>query len=307
MDAFAREYGLSEARVKRELRRGFTGVLLKDKVHGGWIYPEYSAVQAQCAASLAQANKGRRGIVTNLFANALAEKLSLGFSVASCLHHLEKEGWANLPKQRTVYYHLKDGAIVLPKGKLRYCPRKAKRRHIPMRAKVLPGRTGIDERPREINGRERMGDWEMDCVVSGRSGKGGLLVMVERRSRYTLLHRLPSISQASVLRALREMAREGAFPALKSVTTDNGTEFLDQKRLERTLGVPIYYTHAYAPYEKGTVEQTNGILRFWWGKGTDFSRVSPRQIAAVQHHVNSISRTVSLKGLTAHEAISSLS
>ena len=307
MDAFARDYGLSEARIKRELRRGFTGVLLKDKERGGWIYPEYSAVQAQRAANLSQANKGRRSVVTNKFADELVKDLGQGLSVASCLHRLENEGWTNLPKQRTVYYHLKEGVIVLPKGKLRYCPRKTKRRHIPMRAKVLPERTSIEDRPPEINGRERMGDWEMDCVVSGRSGKGGLLVMVDRRSRYTLLRRLPSISQKAVLHALRAMVREDAFHALKSVTTDNGTEFLDQKRIEKSLGVPVYYTHAYASYEKGTVEQTNGLLRFWWDKGSDFSRVSRQRIANVQHLVNSISRTVTLKGLTAYEAISALS
>ena len=278
MDAFARDYGLSEARIKRELRRGFTGVLLKDKVRGGWIYPEYSAVQAQRAANLSQANKGRRSVVTNKFADELVKDLGQGLSVASCLHRLENEGWTNLPKQRTVYYHLKEGVIVLPKGKLRYCPRKTKRRHhIPMRAKVLPERTSIEDRPPEINGRERMGDWEMDCVVS-----------------------------KAVLHALRAMVREDAFHALKSVTTDNGTEFLDQKRIEKSLGVPVYYTHAYASYEKGTVEQTNGLLRFWWDKGTDFSRVSRQRIANVQHLVNSISRTVTLKGLTAYEAISAL-
>ena len=59
MKAFARQYGLGEDRVRRELQRGFTGVLLKDKVHGGWIYPEYSALLAQSVASNLQANKGR--------------------------------------------------------------------------------------------------------------------------------------------------------------------------------------------------------------------------------------------------------
>lgn len=307
MDAFARNYGLSEARIKRELNRGFTGVLLKNKVHGGWIYPEYSAVLAQGVTSALQANKGRRSVVTNKFADELVEDLKKGLSVASCLHRLEAKDWVNLPKQRTVYYHLKEGVIVLPKGKLRYCPRKAKKHHIPKRSKVLPGRTSIEERPQEINNRERMGDWEMDCIVSGRSGKGGLLVMIDRCSRYVLLRRLSSISQKAVHHALREMVREDAFPALKSVTTDNGTEFLDQKRLEKTLGVPVYYTHAYASYEKGTVEQTNGIIRFWWDKGTDFSRVNKQRIAFVQHLANSISRTVSLKGRTAYEAISALS
>ena len=307
MTAFAHHYGLDEDRVRRELQRGFTGVLLKDKVHGGWIYPEYSAWLAQSEASNRQSNKGRRSVVTNKFVDELVEDLKKGHSVATCLHRLEGEKWVNLPSQRTVYYHLKEGIIVLPKGKLRYRPRKAKKRHIPKRGKVLPNRRSIEERPPEINNRERAGDWEMDCIESGRSGKGGLLVLIERCTRYTLLRRLPSLTQASVNRALRSLVAEGAFPVLKSITTDNGKEFLDQRAIEKILGVPVYYTHAYSSYEKGSVEQNNGIIRFWWGKGTDFSRVSHREVAHVQHLVNSISRTVSLKGLTAYEAISALS
>ena len=152
-----------------------------------------------------------------------------------------------------------------------------------------------------------MGDWEMDCIVSGRPGKGALLVLIDRRTRYTLLRRLPSLTQTAVNRALRSLAAEGAFPALKHLITDNGRAFLDQRRIEKTLGVPVYYTHAYASYEKGSVEQTNGIFRFWFPKSTDFSRVPPSETAEVQHLINTISRTVSLKGLTAYEAISTLS
>ena len=308
MKAFARYYGLGKDRVRRELQRGFMGVLLKDQVHGGWLYPEYSALLAQSKASYLQANKGPRGVVTNQFADELVKDLKKGLSVASCLHRLEtKESWVNLPSQRTVYYHLKEGVIVLPKGKLRYRPHKTKKRHIPKRGKVLPNRRSIEERPPEINDRARMGDWEMDCIESGRSGKGGLLVLIDRRTRYTLVRRLPSLTQTAVNRALRHLVAEGAFPALKSVTTDNGKEFLDQHAIEKILGVPVYYTHAYSSYEKGSVEQNNGIIRFWWEKGTDFSRVSNHEIAEVQHLVNSISRTVSLKGLTAYEAISALS
>ena len=297
MKAFARQYGLGENRVRRELQRGFTGVPLKDKVHGGWIYPEYSALLGQSEASKRQANKGPRSVVTNKFAEELVKDLEKGHAVATSLLRLKKEGWKDLPKPRTVYYHLKEGVIVLPKGKLRYRPRKTKRRHIPKRGKVLPNRRSIEERPPEINNRERAGDGEMDCIESGRSGKGCLLVLIDRHTRYALLRRLPSLTQASVNRALRSLVAEGAFPALKSITTYNGKEFLNQRMIEKILGVPVYYTHAYSSYEKGTVEQTNGIIRFWWGKGTDFSRVSHR----------SISRTVSLKGLTAYEAISALS
>ena len=140
MNAFARRCGLAEDRVRHELQRGFTGVLLKDKVHGGWIYPEYSALLAQREASNRQANKGLRSVVTNKFVDELVKDLKKGHSVASCLHLFKQEEWEKLPKQRTVYYHLKEGVIVLPKGKLRYRPRKPKRRHIPKRGKVLPNR-----------------------------------------------------------------------------------------------------------------------------------------------------------------------
>ena len=139
-----------------------------------------NALSMDAFARLSQANKGRRSVVTNTFADELVKDLGRGLSVASCLHRLGNEGWANLPKQRTVHYHLKEGVIVLPKGKLRYCPRKTKRRHIPMRAKVLPERTSIEDRPPEINGRERMGDWEMRPPRAPRDG-------ARRRLRLRLL------------------------------------------------------------------------------------------------------------------------
>ena len=285
MKAFARQYGLGENRVRREPQRGFTGVPLKDKVHGGWIYPEYSALLGQSEASKRQANKGPRSVVTNKFAEELVKDLEKGHAVATSLLRLKKEGWKDLPKPRTVYYHLKEGVIVLPKGKLRYRPRKTKKRHIPKRGKNVV----------------------QSSQHRGASCGNQQPCLIDRRTRYTVLGRLPSLTQTSVNRALRRLVAEGTFPALKSITTDNGKEFLNQRMIEKILGVPVYYTHAYSSYEKGSVEQTNGIIRFWWGKGTDFSRVSHREVAHVQHLVNSISRTVSLKGLTAYETISALS
>ncbi len=119
MRAFARLYRLSYSRLQREPKAGFTGVLLRDKVHGGWIYPEYSARLAQQRTEQANAAKGRRPVVTNRFAERLVDFLAQGLSVTTCLRALRLEGWARLPSQRTVYYHLKDGVIVLPKGHLR--------------------------------------------------------------------------------------------------------------------------------------------------------------------------------------------
>ena len=113
--AFARLYRLSYSRLQRELKAGFTGVLLRDKVHGGWICPEYSAILAQQRAEQANAAKGRRPVVTNLFAVRLVAFLARGLSVAICLRTLRLKGWERLPSQRTVHCHLKDGVIVPPR------------------------------------------------------------------------------------------------------------------------------------------------------------------------------------------------
>ena len=113
--AFARLYRLSYSRLQRELKAGFSSVLLCDKVHGGWICPEYSAILAQQRAEQANAAKGRRPVVTNLFAVRLVAFLARGLSVAICLRTLRLKGWERLPSQRTVHCHLKDGVIVPPR------------------------------------------------------------------------------------------------------------------------------------------------------------------------------------------------
>ena len=104
-----------------------------------------------------------------------------------------------------------------------------------------------------------------------------------------------------IRRAFRRMKKRGAIDAdLKTATTDNGCEVSHQKNLERILGCPVYYTRAYASYEKGAVENVNRIIRRWFPKGTDFSKVSREDVLAVEAIVNSIHR-LSLKGASAHE------
>ena len=256
-------------------------------------------------------------MVTTTFANRLIEDfLKKGHTIATCLYTLRGKGWTHLPSQRAVYYHLKDGVIVLPKGHLCYRPRKMRRRSHPRRGKILPERRSIEERPTEVLSRQRFGDWEMDCVVSGRTGRGGLLALIERRTRYVLLRQLRTISQSAVHRALRRLVAEGALRTIHSMTTDRNApepkakghdcEFLGTAALERIVRAPVYYTYAYSAWQKGSVENFNRQLRRLLGKGTDFSAVSARTIARVEALINHISRTTSLKGLSANEAFSAI-
>lgn len=304
--AFAQNYHLDASSLSRELSKGTEGKPFYDKIKHEWFYPEYSAMRAESTTRFRATNKGRRwsqSPLSNHFVDRLIETLSKGFSVATCLHQLQHEGWAHLHSQRTVYYALKNAYIHLPDGRIRYCPRKRRHHHPPAKGRVLPERRSIEERPEEINTRATFGHWEMDCVCSCRSGKGGLLVLCERLTRYYIISKLNHISQKSVATKLRRLMRENAFHSLLSVTTDNGCEFLNQALLEKLLHAPVYYTHAYASYEKGSVENANGCLRFWCPKSTtDFSRLTCAEIRQLQDNVNSIFRPISLKGSTANEA-----
>ena len=90
-----------------------------------------------------------------------------------------------------------------------------------------------------------------------------------------------------------------ALPVIRSVTTDNGCEFLDQKRLDRVFKAETYYTRAYASYEKGAIENCNRLVRRWYPKGTDFNQLTRRQIRQLEDWINSIHRE-SLNGETAY-------
>ena len=105
--------------------------------------------------------------------------------------------------------------------------------------------------------------------------------------------------QDEVIAAIRRMKRRKALGTVRSVTTDNGCEFLDQERLDRAFRSEVYYTRAYASYEKGAIENCNRLVRRWYPKGTDFNQLTRRQIRQLEDWINSIHRE-SLNGETAH-------
>ena len=123
--------------------------------------------------------------------------------------------------------------------------------------------------------------------------------MLDRCSRRYVIEHLSHISQDEVVAAIRRMKRRKALRTVRSVTTDNGCEFLDQKRLDRAFKSEVYYTRAYASYEKGAIENCNRLVRRWYPKGTDFNRLTRRQIRQLEDWINSIHRE-SLNGETAH-------
>ncbi len=165
--------------------------------------------------------------------------------------------------------------------------RKKKKKHKNRkRLKVckLKDRTFIDKRPRIINIRKRVGDTEADFIVSGRDGKGILLVVVCRKIRVVFLEQITKVNIENVHSAFRRI--KNRFPEMKSITIDNDILLQKHKELEKLLGVKIYFCHPYHSWEKGTVENTNKHIRKYIPKGSDISKYSKRFISNLEAKLN---------------------
>jgi IS30 family transposase len=144
----------------------------------------------------------------------------------------------------------------------------------------------ISERPAEVETRNRCGDFEGDTIV-GKNHKGAIVSHVCRRSLVCTLSLVETKSAAEVSAAiLRDLLSLTKTKSLHTITYDNGTEFSDHKILEGFLQVPIYFARPYHSNDRATNENTNGLVRQYFPKGTDFSTLTQRDVKAVQDKLN---------------------
>ena len=146
-------------------------------------------------------------------------------------------------------------------------------------------KTSIDDRPEVITNRERVGDLEVDFIVSGKTGTGYALTAADRKLRLGFIRKILPVTVANALAALVDIKQQ--FPELKSITTDNDILFRYHKQLEQALGVPFYFCHPYSSWEKGSVENYNGQARKYIPKGSDISQYNDEYIAIVEAKLNS--------------------
>lgn|GEM_PF-4053430 len=165
---------------------------------------------------------------------------------------------------------------------LRY-KRKKKRRKREKRTK-LKNRTFIDQRPEIILKRERFGDWEGDLIVSGKSGKGVLIVLYEKKAMYVVIKKLLSRSCDLINQYIKEMT--GGFICFNSLTIDNDISFRKHQELSELLGAPIFFCHPYHAWEKGGVENINKLIRQYIPKGSDISKYSEDYIKEIETKLN---------------------
>lgn len=164
------------------------------------------------------------------------------------------------------------------------------RRGIDKRSKIVdPVR--IDERPAEVMGREIPGHWEGDLIV-GAEHKSAIGTLVERTTRTIIIVPLKATDATTVRKAFEREFESIPKQMKLSLTYDNGSEMSQHKLFKKNTKINVYFTHPYSPWERPTNENSNGLIRDYFPKGTDFNLITKERLKEVQHQLNERPRKV---------------
>ncbi|MGH8672025.1 MAG: IS30 family transposase [Burkholderiales bacterium] len=185
---------------------------------------------------------------------------------------------------RWIYRDATQGGVLY--GHLRRLHKKRhKQRHYGSLRGLIPGRVSIHERPAIVRSRRRFGDWEGDSVIGTHKG-GALASHVERNSRYLVAAKLIDRTAQTFTQTCVNAFRRVPKVLRKTLTLDNGKEFSRFQQIENQTGIDIYFADPYAAWQRGTNENTHGLLRQYFPKGSDFSKITQTDVACAVRKPN---------------------
>lgn len=156
---------------------------------------------------------------------------------------------------------------------------------------VIPNRIDINQRPAIVDKKIRLGDWEADTII-GAQHKGAILSLVDRKSKFTLLVNLASKTAEEVLRGIKIAFNKIPRKIIKTITFDNGKEFSWHEKIADILKAKCYFATPYHSWERGLNEHTNGLVRQYYPKGTDFSNLNDEETQWIEDKLNNRPRKV---------------
>jgi len=269
--------GFSQSTISKELSR--------NKGKRG-----YRPKQAHRTALERQASKKSRSRVIGGSVEAeVRRRLKMKHSPDQISHALRLETGCG-PSRESIYSYIaadrKHGGYLYQNlrinGKRRY-----RRRNKANRSKI-PNRIGIESRPKIVDMRCRYGDWEVD-LIEVRNGSGYVLSVQERKSRLGILKKLANKKSKTVTAAMLVILKDSL---VKTLTYDNGLEFAGHEKVTAVLGAPGYFCRPYHSWEKGGVENFNGLVRQYIPKGTDLGGISVTELTRIEKELNERPRKV---------------
>lgn len=287
--AIARELGRDKSTISREMRR--------NRSVNGYYPARAHATAGQRRRERPLTRKMDRPELRRLVCAEL-KKRTPPVNIAGRTKLLFRETKFRISHQSI--YHWIDARQALGKKWQRFLKFKGKPKNGRKQTGRLPNATPIDDRPLIVERRGRIGDFEGD-TVHGPAGRGGVVTLVDRKTRYTLVQQLPDLKAETVNQAAHAAVRPLPSKKRRSMTFDNGKEFAAHEELARRAAVKVYFAKPHAPWQRGTNENTNSLLRQFFPKGTDLARVPSARMNQVQELLNHRPRRC-LGYLTPHEA-----
>ena len=163
--------------------------------------------------------------------------------------------------------------------------RRQKRSGIYHKRSLIPNRISIEQRPQYIEKRKQLGHWEGDSIVSGKSTVA-LNTLVERVSGLVKITKISNRKPATTAQAVNGRLRSLPVSLRRTLTLDNGIENTDHEKITAKVGTRCYFAHPYHSWERGTNENTNGLIRWYLPKGTDFAMIDDKMISDIEYALN---------------------
>lgn len=295
--AIGRGLSRSASSISREIRRNARKQIT------------YRAADAQCRAQRCAHQARRRPKLTWLWlVRYVVVRLMLGWSPEQIAARL-KGDYPHDMRRRISHETIYASIYVIPRGGLRRllisCLRQHRKRRRPRyrsgeRRGQIPNRTPIGLRPPEVEARRVPGHWEGD-LIKGRANRSAVGTLVERTTRLVLLARLPALDSHSVCRSFARRLQRVPQPLRKSLTYDQGREMARHELLRRRLKLQTYFADPHSPWQRGSSENTNGLLRQYLPKNADLAGLSQRELNTIGSLLNNRPRKT-LDWMTPNEA-----
>lgn len=277
----AKTIGVHPSTICREIQRN------KDS-----ITQEYHYAFAHTNAQRRQQDKAKYTVFTSKIKNYIKLKLKEDWSPEQIAGRMRIDiglGICHETIYRYIYYNkLRGGRLY------KYLRHKNKKYHNRsnsyQRRGTIIDRISIDQRPKIVEKKNRIGDFEIDTVI-GKHHVGALVTVVDRKSKFTLIKNVTSKRAEEVTKALIDMLLP-LKPITKTITSDNGKEFAYHKQVSNALNTSFYFAHPYSSWERGLNEHTNGLIRQYLPKKTDFTQISKEEIISIQNKLNHRPRKV---------------
>ena len=302
----ARQLGFSRQTIYNELKRGaYDCIKVVNGIEKDVVW--YSADKAQQIHDYNQTAKGRPLKIGNDHAYAefleqtimSKENPKKRYSPAAALELAKRKGFTLTICVSTLYSYIDKGVFLhLTNKHLWQKCKKKTRDYEPVQRVAHPKLPSITQRPDWIQSREEFGHWEMDLIIGKADTSPVLLTLNERLSRQELIFKLPNKKAATVRAVFDKLEKQmpDFKTRFKTITTDNGPEFLEYDKLVQSIKggkrFEVYYCHSYSAWEKGSNENHNRMIRRWFPKGTDFTRITKKEIAELQDWMNNYPRKI---------------